>query len=103
MRRLGTIQHLQGKLCDLLSVCVGGRKRPHDHDKAMAREAAELQEQLMTIASAENTHDQPREPEEAMPDSAGPRRCPPKLAHSDMNSGAVSERIGRLPAISLSA
>ncbi len=89
VRRLGTIQHLQGKLCDLLSVCAGGRKRPYDHDKAMAREAAELQEQLVTIASAENTQDQPREPEEAMPDSAGPWRCPPRLTHSDMHSIAL--------------
>ncbi|CAL5218684.1 g392 [Coccomyxa viridis] len=54
---------------------ASGRKRPYDHDKAMAREAAELQEQLTAIASAENTQSQPTEPEEATPASESTRRA----------------------------
>ena len=61
--------------CELLSLCVGRRKRPYDHDKAMAREAAELQEQLSAIASAEYTRGQLIEPDEAKPAPAAPRRC----------------------------
>ena len=45
----------------------------------MAREAAELEEQLTAIASSENTDRQPTESEEATPASAAPRRCAPTI------------------------
>ena len=76
----------ESDLCKLFVLRADGRKRPYDHEKAMAKEAAELQEQLSSIASAENAHRQPREPEEATPASMAPRRCSLLIASSDMRT-----------------
>lgn len=55
---------------------AGTTRRPYDHEKAMAAEAADLQRQLATLAAAEGASAQPHQhSEHTTPASAGVKQC----------------------------